>query len=487
MIRSLLKSKITIVVCLSAIAIFAFSNLSNGNGDKSAAYGAEVQRGPLLISVLQRGTMSSKNSSKIKSELEGESQVLYLVDEGTSVVKGDLVAELDASKLVERRIEQVITSEAATANYVNAQQEYSIQESQNKSDIAKAELALSFAKIDLEKYIEGDWPQQLQGADESIELAKEELAQAQDKLEWSIKLSEKGFLTRTELESDQLQHNRMTIMLQQQLRAKNLLEEYDNPKQLEMLKSAVVEADSELARVKLQAQAYIVNKETARIAARSRSKLEDEKLLKFESQISKAKLYAPDDGIIVYARAQGRRSEEIIEEGTMVRERQELLSIPKRGGMMAEISLHESVLKKVAEGQECRVVVDALPGVTLKGQVEFVALLPDKGSWWANPNLRLFPTRVSIEGDEQNVASGMSCSVEIIVAELEDVVYMPLQSAFVRDDKTVCFIDGIAVEVELGLSNEKWVEVVSGVNAGDIVALSPPDDFLKSGYNSEQE
>ena len=46
-----------------------------------------------------------------------------------------------------------------------------------------------------------------------------------------------------------------------------------------MLKSAVVEADSELARVKLQAQAYIVNKETARIAARSRSKLEDEKLL----------------------------------------------------------------------------------------------------------------------------------------------------------------------------------------------------------------
>ena len=154
---------------------------------------------------------------------------------------------------------------------------------------------------------------------------------------------------------------------------------------------------------------------------------------------------------------------------------------------MAEISLHESVLKKVAEGQECRVIVDALPGVTLKGQVEFVALLPDKGSWWANPNLRLFPTRVSIEGDEQNVASGMSCSVEIIVAELEDVVYMPLQSAFVRDGKTVCFIDGVAVEVELGLSNEKWVEVVSGVNAGDIVALSPPDDFLKSGYNSEQE
>jgi HlyD family secretion protein len=487
MIRSLLKSKITIVVCISAIAIYAFSNFSEGSGDDPATYGAEVQRGPLLISVLQRGTMSSKNSTKIKSELEGEAQVLYLIAEGSSVVKGDLVAELDASKHVDRRIEQVITSEAATANYVNTQQEYSIQESQNKSDISKAELALSFANIDLEKYIKGDWPQTLQKADETIELAKEELAQAQDKLEWSVKLSDKGFLTRTELESDQLQHNRMTILLQQQQRAKNLLEEYDNPKQLAMLQSDVVEAESELARVKLQAQANLVNKESARIAAGSRAKLEGEKLLKLESQISKAKLYAPDDGIIVYARAQGRRSEEIIEEGTMVRERQELVSIPKRGGMMAEISLHESVLKKVQEGQECRIMVDALPGVTLKGQVEFVALLPDKGSWWANPNLRLFPTRVSIEGDEQNVASGMSCSVEIIVAELEDVLYIPLQSAHVRGGKTVCFVDGVAVEVELGLSSEKWVEVISGVKAGEIVALSPPDDFLQAGYNSELE
>ncbi|MDP6963265.1 MAG: hypothetical protein QGF46_03770, partial [Planctomycetota bacterium] len=351
---------------------------------------------------------------------------------------------------------------------------------QNSSDIAKAEQDLTFAKIDLEKYIEGDWPQQLQKADEAIELAKEELTQAKDKLEWSEKLSEKGFLTRTELEADQLQHNRRTILLQQELRAKKMLEEYDYPKELATFQSAVVEAENELERVKLQANAYLVNKETARIAAKSKANLEGEKLLKIETQISKSKLYAPAAGIIVYARAQGRRSEEIIEEGTMVRERQELLSIPKRGGMVAEISLHESVLKKVEVGQECRIVVDAMPDLSLSGLVEFVALLPDKGSWWSNPNLRLFPTLVAVAGDTKNIASGMSCSVEIIVADLEDVVYMPKQAAFVDDGKTICFIDGVAVDVELGLSNDKWVEVKSGVNPGDIVALSPPSDFLLS-------
>ncbi|MBC8370024.1 MAG: efflux RND transporter periplasmic adaptor subunit [Planctomycetes bacterium] len=490
MIRSLFKSKITLILSLGLVTLLIGSALgwfSRNNDDASTAYGAVVKRGPLTISVLQRGTMSSKNSAKVKSELEGESQVLYLIDEGTTVEKGDLVAELDASKLIDRKIEQVIASEAASANYVSAQQEYSIQESQNKSDIAKAQQSLSFAQMDLEKYIEGDWPQQLQKSDESIELAKEELTQAKDKLEWSVKLSDKGFLTRTELEADQLQHNRMTIMLQQEQRAKKLLEEYDYPKQMALLNSAVTEAESELVRVKLQAQAYIVNKETARAASQSKSELENEKLAKIASQISKAKLYAPDSGIVVYARAQGRRSEEIIEEGAMVRERQELISIPKRGGMMAEISVHESVLKNVKEGLKCRIVVDALPDVTLTGVVEFVALLPDKGSWWSNPNLRLFPTRVSIADAKDNVASGMSCSVEIIVAELDDVVYMPLQSVFVSDGQTVCFIDSKPVAVELGLSNEKWVEIKSGVAPGDIVALSPPDDFMQSGYNPEKE
>ncbi len=488
MIRSLLKSKMAVTFVVVVALLLLGNNLgwfSGSNKNESTAYGAEVKRGPLLISVLQRGTMSSKNSVKVKSELEGESQVLYLIPEGTDVKKGDLVAELDASKLIDRKVEQVISSEAAVASLVNAEQEFSIQQSQNKSDIAKAEQQLLFAKIDLEKYIEGDWPQQLQKADEAIELAKEELTQAKDKLEWSEKLSEKGFLTRTELEADQLQHNRRTILLQQELRAKKMLQDYDYPKELATYQSAVVESESELARVKLQANAFIVNKESARVAAQSKLKLETEKLLKLENQISKSKLYAPDAGIIVYARAQGRRSEEIIEEGAMVRERQELLFIPKRGGMIAEISLHESVLKKVEEGQQCRIVVDALPDVTLHGKVDFVALLPDKGSWWSNPNLRLFPTRVVVESDAQDIASGMSCSVEIIIAELEDAVYMPLQSAFVDDGKAVCFINGVAVEIELGLSNEKWVQVLSGVKPGDIVALSPPSDFLQSSYNQE--
>lgn len=480
--RGLVLSLTLLIVLLGLGPCGWFKDTVEVNG-----VGAEVRQGPLTISVIQRGNLSARNSAKIKNSLEGESQLLFLVEEGSAVSKGQLVVELDASELIDRKIGQEIATEGANADFVNAEQAYRIQESQNVSDIAQANQNLAFSKTDLEKYVKGDWPQQLQKADESIELAKAELAQAKDRLEWSKKLYGKGFLTRTELEKDELQFSRNTILLQQGERAKSLSIEYDNPKELAVLEAAVTEAERELERVVLQAKARFVDKESSMRSARSKADFEIERLAKLERQIGNAKIYAPEGGMVVYSRSEGRRgSENTIEEGARVYERQELMTIPRKGGMLAEVKLHESVLKKVKAGQKCRIFVDAIPGVTLHGEVEFVALLPDKNSWWANPNQRLFRTRVSISSEDPGMRPGMSCAVEILVAEIADATYMPLQAAFTQGGQTICFVDGQAVEVELGQSNEKWIEVISGVNSGTVVALSPPADFLSSGGNESE-
>ena len=148
---------------------------------------------------------------------------------------------------------------------------------------------------------------------------------------------------------------------------------------------------------------------------------------------------------------------------------------------MAEVSLHESVLKKVKVGQPCKITVDAFPGATLSGTVDFVALLPDKGSWWANPNKRVFRALVSLSDSEDELRPGMSCSVEIVIAEIANTVYMPLQAVFQRDGETICFVGGNPRSVSLGQNNDQWVEVSEGVEPGDIVSLSPPAGFLTEG------
>ena len=453
-----------------------------GSGSQLNILGAEVRRGPLTISVVQRGNLSAKNSAKIKSEVEGQAAILYLIEEGSFVEKGDLVAELDSSSLVDRIVAQDISVQNEQAALTKAQQDHLIQQSQNTSDIAAAIQNVEFSQSDLEKYLEGDWPQQRDEAEEAIVLATAEQVQARDRLEWSQKLADEGFLTRTELEADELQFKRNKIRLEQANRKKSLLIQFDNPKETARLEAAVREAERELDRVKLQASARLVDDEASVRTSTAKLELEVEKLAKMRQQVAKAKLYAPEEGMVVYARTESRRGDgDLIQEGTSVRERQEIMTIPRAGGMMAEVSLHESVLKKVKVGQSCKITVDAFPGATLHGTVDFVALLPDKGSWWANPNQRVFRALVSLSDSNEELRPGMSCSVEIVVAEIEDTIYMPLQAAFQRDGETICFVDGNPIPISLGQSNEQLVEVLEGVKPGDIVSLSPPVGFLTEG------
>lgn len=446
----------------------------------AAVVGQEVRRGPLRITVVQRGNLTAKNSAKITSQVEGNVQILELIGEGEMVEKGQVVGKLDASSLIDRQLLQDITVQNAQAALTKAQQNLEIQKSQNTSDIAKAEQDLTFALQDFDKYKEGDWPQALQKAEEDIVLADADLAQAETRKIWSETLFEKDFVTKTELDTDVLVYNRASIKLDQTKRAKELLEDYDNPKQLAVYQAATEEAERELDRVKLQAAARLIDMEAAVRGAQARASLETEKLAKLNDQIEKSVLIAPASGLVVYSRGDGGRwgrQGDLIEEGASVRERQELITIPQAGGMVAEASLHESVIKKVNAGMPVEVRVDALAPAIFHGKVNFVALVPDSGSYWSNPNARLFRTEIGIDDANSEMRPAMSCSVEILVEEIEDTLYVPLQAVFRRGDQTLCFVNGEERKVQAGSSNEEWVQILSGVEEGEVVAMSPPTGF----------
>jgi HlyD family secretion protein len=214
-------------------------------------------------------------------------------------------------------------------------------------------------------------------------------------------------------------------------------------------------------------------------AARAIRDLEDEKLKRIETQIDKARIRAPSDGFVVYA--QRDWDESPIREGTEVREREEILSIPSTSGMVAEVKVHESVLKQVALGLECTVKVDALSGAVLRGKVDFVAMLPDQTTRWMNPNVRLYRTRIAIETPHPGMRPGMSCSAEILVEELPDTLYVPVQAVFRDRETTFCFVQvgGVAQrrDVEVGRYNDLWVQILGGVSEGETVLLSAPVGF----------
>lgn len=441
--------------------------------------GYRVERQHVDISVSQRGNLSARNAAKVYSELEGRAAILEIVDEGTVVEAGDMLVRLDSSALEDRKVAQDIAVQNARAALTKAEQNLQIQQSQNLSDIAAAEQKLDFAKTDLSKYVEGDGPKKVQETEEAIKLAEQEALQAQDKRKWSQDLFDQEFLTRTELEADILALDRANIKLEQAKRAKDLLLRFDHPKEQTRLEAAVSEAVRELDRVKLQASARLVDITADVSTNKAKLGLEVEKFDKLIDQIAKATILAPVPGYVVYRRSEGGmgRGSETIQKGTEIQERQEIMSIPQAGGMVAEASIHESVVQKVRAGMPVRLKVDAIPGREFTGEIAFIALVPDSNSWWANPNMRQFKTQISILDPSPEMKPGMSCNVEILVDAIDNALAVPVQAVYRSGGMTICFVGGGPRIVKVGRSSDTWVEILEGLKEGETVAMSPPAGF----------
>lgn len=144
----------------------------------------EVRNGPLRISVIETGTIEAREKIIIKSEVEGKTSIISLVDEGSRVKKGDLLVELDGSDLLDQKVDQEIKVMNTEATYVSAREDLEVVKNQAQSDVDKAKLTYDFAIHDLKKYREGEYPNQLKEAESRITLAEEELARAKEKYEW---------------------------------------------------------------------------------------------------------------------------------------------------------------------------------------------------------------------------------------------------------------------------------------------------------------
>ncbi|MFP4173260.1 MAG: efflux RND transporter periplasmic adaptor subunit [Candidatus Hydrogenedentota bacterium] len=513
--------------------------------DSISATIAPVRRGPLEISVVEGGEVTSRESQEIRSEVQGRTTILSIIQEGYTVTADDIangliLVELDSSELEDDLTQQEITYENALASLTEAREQHEIQISQNESDIHDAELEVAFARMDLERYLGsavggellarldntteedeaseyyaaaagpdgamppidmdsieqdgeieieldyqnllgdprlgGEAQQRLRDLESDITLAEEELSQAQTRHEWTEELLTEGFVTSSEEQQDRLSVQRREIQRDAAQTSRDLFRTYEFPKELESLASDYQQRKRSLERTHRQASARVAQSEANLRSQKATYDLQERRLEELKEQIEACIIRAERQGIVVYA--SGGRGDDPIEEGTEVRERQEILTIPDMNSMAVDVEIHESMVNRLRTGLPARVRADAYPEATLQGELTRLALVPDSGHRWLNPDLRVFPTTVAIEGSYEWLRPGMTARVEIIIDYLEDVIYAPMQ-AVVSDGRQryVYVVQGGTVQVrpvETGVYNDRFIEIKSGVEEGEQVLLRPP-------------
>ncbi len=481
-----LKKRI-IVAAVAAIVMggIAWAKFSGNNASTLADALYTVKRGDLRISVLESGKIKARKSVSLNSEVDGQSTIINIVPEGSYVEEGDVLVVLDSSELRDRIEQQQISVESAQAAYTNSSEAYAIQENQNESDIKAAQLALDFAKIDLEKYTEGDWEQQKRKADNAIVQAQTGLEIAKLKLDGTKALYEKGYVTETELKGDQSSYQSNQISVQEAVEGKKLLQQYDHPKQLAKYTADYEESQKELERAKRRAKSQLAQKEADKKAKEAMYNMQKARLTRFTDQLEKTTIKAPQPGLVVYASSSEERwrrggSGGLIAEGEKVYERQKIIELPDVSMMKVDVNVHESVRDMIKARQPAIITIEALSGLTLHAHVEKVAILPDSGNRWMNPDLTVYTTSIIIDGEPEALksATGMTAKVEIIIADLTNVLYVPVQAVTVRREREVCYVmkgsRPAPTEVGVGMSNDNYVEIKSGLKERDKVLTYAP-------------
>jgi multidrug resistance efflux pump len=341
--------------------------------------------------------------------------------------------------------------------------------------------------IDFSPYLEqrgesdGEAQQKLRQLEDDLLLHRSELAVAKQKVESSKRLAEKKFVTAALLENDLVSFEKIKLSVKTSETALALFKKYEFTKQCATYLAAYREALNKLLRTIRANRSRMAQAETKFTTAKRRYEMEVDRRENLELQLKACVIKAPQIGLVAYGDLNASAAynySNSIEEGATVRLRQTLLTIPNMSQMGVRVNVHESQIKKVRIGQPVKVRVDAEPGKELDGRVAELAVLPDSSSSRYTPNLKVYPCTIHINGYHPWMKPGMNAKVEIIVNQLADVIYVPVQSIEVEQDHHYCYISNNGAlerrEISTGLFNDEFIEVRDGLKGGEAVALALP-------------
>ncbi len=346
-------------------------------------------------------------------------------------------------------------------------------------------------RIDFSPFLEGqnsgdgEAQQKLRQLEDELLLRKSELAVAKQKVEASQRLASRDFISKTQLENDQVNFEKVSLAGKTASTELALFKKYAFSKMCAQLVSGYRESLTKLQRTVRANRSKMAQAETRFQTAKRRYEMELAKKEDLDRQLKACMMRAVQPGLVAYgdlnASASARYSESI-EEGSNVRFRQTVLTIPNMSQMGVHVNVHESQVKKVRIGQPALIKVDAEPGIVLEGRVAELAVLPDSSSSRYTPNLKVYPASIHILGTHPWMKPGMNAKVEILVDQLADVMFVPVQSIEVENDHHYCYVNesgGLARRsVETGLFNDEFIEVRTGLQLGELVALSLPKKLV---------
>ena len=192
-------------------------------------------------------------------------------------------------------------------------------------------------------------------------------------------------------------------------------------------------------------------------------------------QVEFTKVKAPVSGVVAQL---------LVDEGNLLGQATPILVIVQDDPIYVEIPVAEKYYGEVTENigsLEARVYPDAFSDDRMfAGTVTSVSTMID-------PKSRTFLIEVEIGNPSAVLRPGMYADVEIVLTRFEDALLVPISAVVIRNGRQIVFAvveeDSYHVrsrEVEVGISNENDVQILSGLSETDEIVYQG-NSFLEDG------
>jgi HlyD family secretion protein len=162
---------------------------------------------------------------------------------------------------------------------------------------------------------------------------------------------------------------------------------------------------------------------------------------------------------------------------------QAVAQIPDLKSWEVAASVGELDRGHLKEGQKVTIRVVAVPGREFPGKVKFI------GGTTGPPWDRKFESRITLDVPAPELRPGMTSNMIITVDTIDNVLWIPTQALFESDGRTYVYARGpsgfVPHDVKLVRRSESQA-IVEGINETDVVALTTPDQQIKSAGTIQQ-
>ncbi len=441
-----------------------------------------VSQGEFDVTVPASGEFSALNQIEIKNDLEVRAVITEIVDEGIIVRKGDVLFKLNDEDMINRVKDMQNSVDEAQNRFDTATADLEIMIKERESKLAEADVTIELAELAMKSWEKGDSVSRESDLKLAIKTAQKNYDRLVDRFEASKRLLEQEFISEDEYLRDEIELIEADAKLIQANLDLEVYMEYTIKQDRKKKESDLKQAKDERERTEASYKARVASARSTVQSRKNQLDSDTERLADARDQLERCIVYAPSDGLVVYAssidRGGWRDDSNPPQVGTELYRNQTVIVLPDTSKMVAEVKINEALSGLIEPGQLATIRSDAQPDDVLSGEVLSIGVLAESGGW-RDPNRRDYTVRIRLDGDNDNgLKPSMRCKANIYVDKVDDATYVPVQSVFRTGPLAYVYVpDGSGYaqrEVELGRASELYVEVLNGVQPGDDVLTRKP-------------